>query len=73
MPQLRFPTAVISGELMDEDERCAAAGFLVVQLDAIIGACEGHDFPGSYSGASVQELIGRHKLSSYLHPRLAIC
>jgi hypothetical protein len=66
---------MISGELMDEDEGCAAAGFLVVQLDAIICACEGHDFsPGSYPDAIVEELVVRHKRPSYLDLQLmAVC
>jgi hypothetical protein len=42
MPHLGFPVAMIGGVFVDEDDRHAAAGFLEVQADAIIGDGEGH-------------------------------
>ncbi len=35
--QLRLPAAVVAGELVHEHDRRAAAGLLVVELDAVVG------------------------------------
>ena len=39
---LRLPAAVVAGELVHEDDRRAAAGLLVVQLDAVVGVQRWH-------------------------------
>ncbi len=39
---LRLPAAMIAGELVDEDERRAAAGFLVMEPGAVLGTRVGH-------------------------------
>ena len=41
-PHLRLPAAMVAGKLVDEDDRRADAGFLVVELHAIIGGGVGH-------------------------------
>ena len=42
MPHLRFPRAMVAGELMHEYDRNAGAGFLVVQANAVVGAGKWH-------------------------------
>src|SRR5258708_4334449 len=42
MLKLLFPAAMIAGEFMDEDDRRAAAGFLVVQPYAVISGSKSH-------------------------------
>src|ERR1700722_6455946 len=42
MLKLLFPAAMIAGEFMDEDDRRAASGFLVVQPHAVISGRKGH-------------------------------
>ena len=37
MPHLRLPGAMVAGELMHEDDRCARAGLFVMQANAVIG------------------------------------
>jgi hypothetical protein len=38
MAYLRLPAAVVAREFMHEDDRRAGAGFLVVELDAVVGS-----------------------------------
>src|SRR5258707_1270557 len=42
MLKLLFPAAMIAGEFMDEDDRRAASGFLVVQPYAVVGRSKSH-------------------------------
>src|ERR1700745_211361 len=35
---LRLPRAVVSGKFVDEDDRRAAAGFFVIEIDAVAGS-----------------------------------
>src|SRR5664279_1765813 len=42
MQKLLFPAAMIAGEFMDEDDRRAASGFLVVQPYAVISGRKSH-------------------------------
>jgi hypothetical protein len=37
MPDLRFPTAIVAREFMDEDDRRAGPGFLTVQFYSVVG------------------------------------
>jgi hypothetical protein len=39
MAHLRFPRAMVAGVFMDEDDRGASAGLLVIQADSVV--CEG--------------------------------
>ena len=43
MAQLRLPASVIAGELVDEDDRHAAAGFLEIEFHSVIGGGVRHD------------------------------
>src|ERR1700692_658107 len=42
MLKLLFPAAMIAGEFMDEDDRRAASGFLVIEPHAVIGGRKSH-------------------------------
>jgi hypothetical protein len=42
MLKLLFPAAMIAGEFMDENDRRAASGFLIIQPYAVIGGGKGH-------------------------------
>ena len=41
---LRREAAMVAGELVDEQERLAAAGLLPVQAHPVVGGCEGHSY-----------------------------
>src|SRR5207247_1504433 len=41
-PHLRLLAAMVAGKLVDADDRRADAGFLVIELHAIIGSGVGH-------------------------------
>jgi hypothetical protein len=45
VPHLRLPAAVVTGELVDEQQRLASAGDLGVQGDAVVSVDHGHDRP----------------------------
>src|SRR6266849_4378360 len=42
MLKLLFPAAMIAGEFMDEDDRRAASGFLIIWPYAVIRGCKSH-------------------------------
>src|SRR5262245_56789307 len=42
MPDLRFPAAMIAGELMHEDQRRSRARFLIVEADFVVGLSVRH-------------------------------
>jgi hypothetical protein len=37
MADLRLPAALIAAELVNEDDRRAASGLFIVQVDAVVG------------------------------------